>query len=136
MEICIIVEGKNDLIRLRELLKDEVRIMCTFGIPAAGRVHDLVRSAADAQVFLMTDNDDSGRRIRSVLRDAFPDAEHIYTGRGFAGVEGTPGELLIRQLEKAGLEEYILKPSLNVLQQKNDQRNRKYTEDSRGKHEL
>lgn len=39
-----------------------------------------------------------------------PDAGHIYTRRGYAGVEGTPDEYNITQLEKAGLEEFIIYP--------------------------
>jgi toprim domain protein len=46
------------------------------------------------------------------LRDAFPDAEQIYTRKGYAGVEGTPDEYIIQQLEKAGLDEYIRYPDL------------------------
>jgi len=34
----------------------------------------------------------------------------IYTRRGYAGVEGTPDEYIIQQLEKAGLEEYVIAP--------------------------
>ena len=45
------------------------------------------------------DNDSSGKKIRGALRDIFPDAEQIYTRRGYAGVEGTPDEYLIAQLE-------------------------------------
>jgi toprim domain protein len=59
---------------------------------------------------LFTDNDASGKRIRGMLRDAFPDADHIYTRKGYPGVESTPEPYLIEQLEKAGLEEYIVYP--------------------------
>ncbi|MNJ81692.1 hypothetical protein D3C77_806180 [compost metagenome] len=45
-----------------------------------------------------------------MLRDAFPDAIQMYTRRGYAGVEGTPDEYVIAQLEKAGLEDYIIYP--------------------------
>jgi toprim domain protein len=62
----------------------------------------------DDEVFLFMDNDSSGARIRGVLRDAFPDAQHLYTRRGYAGVEGTPDEYLIAQLEKAALNEFII----------------------------
>ncbi len=108
MTICIIVEGKNDVLQLKRLLKDEVLILCTFGIPGTDRMEQLLEDAGDLPVYLLTDNDDSGRRIRGVLRDIFPDAEHIYTNKGYAGVEGTPEEYLLRRLEKAGLEEFII----------------------------
>ena len=66
-------------------------------------------------IYLFMDNDAAGKKIRAVLRDAFPDAGHIYTRRGYAGVEGTPNEYLIQQLEKAGLEEWINYPPPDLL---------------------
>ncbi|WGU92123.1 DNA primase [Paenibacillus dendritiformis] len=110
MDIIIIVEGKNDRSRLRRLLREEVGILCTFGTLNTLRTEQLRKEAYDKDVYLFLDNDASGKRIRGILRDAFPEAEHIYTRRGYAGVEGTPDEYLIQQLEKAGLDEYIIYP--------------------------
>ncbi|MEF2968491.1 toprim domain-containing protein [Paenibacillus sp. M1] len=110
MSVSIIVEGKNDRSKLRRLISEEVRIHCTFGTLNTLKLEDLRKRVRDDEVFLFLDNDPSGKRIRGVLRDAFPDAEQIYTRRGYAGVEGTPDEYVIAQLEKAGLEEYILYP--------------------------
>ncbi|EES73277.1 toprim domain protein [Paenibacillus sp. oral taxon 786 str. D14] len=110
LPISIIVEGKNDRSKLRRLLDEEVRIYCTFGTLNTEKLESLRKKVKDDELFLFLDNDPSGKRIRGVLRDAFPDAEQIYTRRGYAGVEGTPDEYLIAQLEKAGLEEYIVYP--------------------------
>ncbi|RKP56125.1 DNA primase [Cohnella endophytica] len=110
MEIAIIVEGKNDKSRLSRVLSSEVPVHCTFGTLSTSRIEALRKAVGERQVYLFTDPDSSGRRIRGMLRDVFPDAEHIYTRRGYSGVEGTPEEYLIQQLEKAGLEEYILYP--------------------------
>ena len=109
-DIVIIVEGKNDRARLSRVLSPDVPIHCTFGTLNTDKLESLRKAVGDRQVYLFTDPDASGRRIRGVLRDAFPDAEHIYTRRGYNGVEGTPEEYLIQQLEKAGLEDYILYP--------------------------
>ena len=107
-DIVIIVEGKNDRGRLARILKPGVRILCTLGTPGTEQLHRLRREAGDLPVYLFTDNDSSGKKIRSLLGDAFPDAEQIYTRRGYAGVEGTPEEYLIQQLDKAGLGDYLL----------------------------
>ncbi|WP_217594972.1 DNA primase [Cohnella sp. GbtcB17] len=111
MDIAIIVEGKNDRSRLARVLSPEVPIHCTFGTLSSSRIEALRKAIGRRHVYLYMDNDSSGRRIRGVLRDVFPDADHIYTRRGYAGVEGTPEEYLIQQLEKAGLEEFILYPA-------------------------
>ncbi|CAM3050162.1 DNA primase [Paenibacillus sediminis] len=110
MAIYVIVEGKNDRSKLRRLLAPEISILCTFGTLNSNKLEALRKQIKDGEVYLFMDNDASGRRIRGVLRDVFPDASHIYTRRGYAGVEGTPDEYIIAQLEKAGLEEYIIYP--------------------------
>ncbi|MGP0586561.1 toprim domain-containing protein [Paenibacillus timonensis] len=110
MSLSIIVEGKNDRSKLRRLLNEAVQIHCTFGTLNNEKLESLRKKVNDDELFLFLDNDPSGKRIRGVLRDAFPDAVQIYTRRGYAGVEGTPDEYLIAQLEKAGLEEFIKYP--------------------------
>ncbi|WP_274652497.1 DNA primase [Paenibacillus humicola] len=113
MDIAIIVEGKNDRSRLRRVLTGDVPIFCTYGTPGTEQLEKLRKQVGDLQPFIFTDNDSSGKRIRGILRDAFPDAEHIHTRRGYPGVEKTPEEYLIEQLEKAGLEAYIVYPPAN-----------------------
>ncbi|MEC0247597.1 toprim domain-containing protein [Paenibacillus chitinolyticus] len=115
MSIAIIVEGKNDRSRLRRLLSGEVDIYCTYGTPGTEALEQLKKKVGTSEVYVFTDNDSSGKKIRGRLRDLFPDGEQIYTRRGYAGVEGTPEEYLIQQLEKAGLEEYIVYPPAPAL---------------------
>ncbi|ANE45068.1 DNA primase [Paenibacillus swuensis] len=110
-DLVLIVEGKNDKRRLTRLLSPDIDIYCTFGTLNTDKTEQLRKKVRNRQVYLFMDNDSSGSRIRKVLRDMFPDSEQIYTRRGYAGVEGTPDEYLIQQLEKAGLEEYILYPT-------------------------
>jgi toprim domain protein len=111
MEIVIIVEGKRDKARLKRILMENVLILCTLGTPGTERLQLLQKQAGSLPIYLFTDNDSSGKRIRYLLRELFPEAEQIYTRRGYAGVEGTPEEYLIQQLEKAGLDEFIIYPS-------------------------
>ncbi|TXK77554.1 toprim domain-containing protein [Paenibacillus sp. N3.4] len=110
MSIAIIVEGKNDKSRLKRVVDENVTILCTFGTPSSLTLDELAKKVGQKQVYIFTDNDSSGKRIRFLLRDTFPDSEQIYTRKGYAGVEGTPEEYIIQQLEKAGLDEYIIYP--------------------------
>ncbi len=110
MDIAIIVEGKNDKARLKRVLSPDILIHCTFGTPGSEQLDKLRKQIGGREVYIFTDNDSSGKKIRFLLREQFPDAEHIYTRRGYAGVEHTPEEYLIEQLEKAGLEAYIVYP--------------------------
>jgi toprim domain protein len=111
MHPVLIVEGKNDKSRLKSILHPDIDILCTFGTPGTERIEQLKEQVGDRYVYIFTDNDAPGKKIRCLMREAFPDGEHIYTHRGYAGVEGTPEEYIIQQLEKAGLEEYIMYPS-------------------------
>jgi len=110
-DALIIVEGKNDRKRLSRLLSPHIEIQCTYGTLNSERIESLRKIAGDRHVYLFLDNDASGRRIRGMLADVFPEADHIYTRKGYQGVEGTPEDYLIQQLEKAGLEEYIVYPT-------------------------
>ena len=74
MDIAIIVEGKNDRSRLRRLLSEDVDILCTFGTPGSLQVDKLAKQVGQREVYIFTDNDASGSRIRGILRDVFPDA--------------------------------------------------------------
>jgi toprim domain protein len=115
MEIAIIVEGKRDKAKLKRLLAEDVLILCTLGTPGSEQLQMLQKQSGDLPIYLFTDNDSSGKRIRYLLRELFPDSVQIYTRRGYAGVEGTPEEYLIQQLEKAGLDEFIIYPSSTTL---------------------
>lgn len=108
MSIYMIVEGKNDRSKLRPLLHSEINIVCTFGTLNSDKLEALQELIVDHEVYLFMDNDSSGKKIRGILRDTIPDATQIYTSPGYAGVEGTPEEYLIAQLEKAGLQEFII----------------------------
>lgn len=112
MSVTIIVEGKNDRSKLRRLLDPEVHILCTFGTLNSLKLESLRKQAKHEDVYLFMDNDSSGKKIRGMLRESFPDANHIYTRRGYAGVEGTPDEYIVAQLEKAGLGEFIQYPDI------------------------
>lgn len=107
MNPVIVVEGKNDRKQLEKVLVPGIPILCTYGIPSTERLDLLKKKIGPAPLYIFVDNDAAGRRIRGVLADAFPDAEHIYTRRGYDGVEGTPLEYLVQQLVKAGLEDWI-----------------------------
>ena len=135
MKPVIIVEGKNDRSKLAELLlPDAIDIYCTYGTPGERRMQQLKERIGERPVYIWTDNDRPGGKIRALLGEAFPDAEHMYTSKGYAGVEGTPREYLLERLIKGGLDECCLHPS--NLQQENNQGDRQHTHHRRGEHRL
>lgn len=104
MATVIIVEGKHDRERLLEVIRADIAIVCTFGIPTQTRLSELNQQSEDAdQVFIFTDNDRAGKRIRGILRDEFPAAIHLHTKTEYGGVEKTPHEYLHQLLSKHDL---------------------------------
>jgi Small primase-like proteins (Toprim domain) len=120
MDIAIVVEGKNDRSRLKRVLDPNVPIFCTYGTPGTEQLEKLRIGVGGRQVYIFTDNDSSGKRIRGILSDLFPDAEHIYTRKSYPGVEHTPEDYLVEQLEKAGLEAHIRYPAPDPAWSKDD----------------
>ncbi|CAB1129047.1 Toprim domain-containing protein [Candidatus Hydrogenisulfobacillus filiaventi] len=102
-EFLLVVEGKNDRRQLRRLLGDAVPIVTTNGIPSWEKLMCIARMARHRQVVIFTDADASGRRIRGILREQFPDAINLYTKPSYRGVEHTPLPYLSERLGRIGL---------------------------------
>ena len=103
MPAVMIVEGKHDKERLQKLLPENVAVLCTFGIPTEERLLRLREAANGADVYIFTDSDQAGRRIRGILSEEFPDAVHLHTKKEYGGVEKTPDDYLKEVLEKCEL---------------------------------
>ena len=100
MDAAIIVEGKHDRERLLPMVNGHTRIFCTFGIPTHGLLMQLRAQAANVQVYIFSDSDQVGKRIRAILGEEFPDAIHLHTKAEYRGVENTPLEYLQQLLLK------------------------------------
>lgn len=102
-ERVMIVEGKTDRQRLQSILAEQVKILCTYGTFSGERVEQLKEEIdPDADLYIFTDEDDSGKKLRRLLQEEFPDAFHLYTRKEYAEVANTPLEILAEILERAG----------------------------------
>ncbi|AUW94595.1 MAG: topoisomerase [Sulfobacillus thermosulfidooxidans] len=100
---AIIVEGKNDRSRLRAVIPPEIPIILTFGIPNQDRLERIRKAVRHHTVIIFTDADAAGRRIRRILREAFPDAINVYTKPGYNGVEHTPIDYISERFKRLGI---------------------------------
>lgn len=99
----IIVEGKTDKERLLRVLAEPVTIICTHGSYSSMKSEQLLeRIPISSDVYIFTDEDESGLKLRSQLREDFPDAIHLRTKKNFAQVANTPVEDLAEIMQKAG----------------------------------
>ncbi len=109
-DFLIIVEGKNDVRRLRAVVPQDIPIAMTYGIPGQDRIEALKKLARHRTVVVMTDQDAAGRRIRRMLKEVFPDAVDVYTKPGYNGVEHTPLEYVVSRLQRAGILPVLSEP--------------------------
>ncbi|KYP80506.1 hypothetical protein [Ferroacidibacillus organovorans] len=100
MRAVVIVEGKKDRERILPLLREDIDVLCTFGIPTHQRVMEIHARVQNDELFVFTDSDDVGKRIRGMLAEEFPEAIHLHTKREYDGVEHTPPEFLFQLFEK------------------------------------
>ncbi|QZT40232.1 toprim domain-containing protein [Bacillus amyloliquefaciens] len=103
-EKVIIVEGKSDKIKVREVLIEPAEIVCTNGTIGQTELEDLADRLFDRDVYILTDADDSGEKLRKQLKRELPDARHIYIDRTYRQVESCPGHHLASVLIRAGFD--------------------------------
>ena len=116
----IIVEGKYDKIRLKEIIRGDILVTGGFQIfKNREQLANIRRLAQEGPVILLTDSDRAGFRIRGYLAGAIPPDRiiQIYipeiagkerrkaapSAAGTLGVEGMPEEVLRRAFEQAGV---------------------------------
>ncbi len=102
-ERIIIVEGKTDKQRLLQVLAEPVTICCTNGSYSTDKAEQLAEKIGQAdEVFVFTDEDFSGKKLRAQLEEDFPFVTHLYTKKMFTQVANTPLDVLAEILERAG----------------------------------
>lgn len=102
---CIVVEGRNDLIRLRSCVEADILLTSGYGLNPG--ILAKIRRAYERQgIIIFTDPDFVGERIRRELSRHFPKARHAYISReegsleGDVGVENASCQSILRALSK------------------------------------
>lgn len=94
----IIVEGKNDRKRIKQILDEPVEIICTYGTLSDEKLENLILPFEDYDVYILVDADESGEQLRKHLKRELPNATHLYTLKGYGQVEETPYHYLAQIL--------------------------------------
>lgn len=108
IEEIIVVEGKDDTKRLKEVF--EVDTIETRGSAIDQAILDQIEHAqATRGVIVFTDPDFSGEKIRKIIMEAVPDAQHAFLSRKMAapqkrgtslGVEHASDQAIMEALHK------------------------------------
>ncbi len=106
MKTIIIVEGKSDTRRLKEIYPDVI----TFQTSGMGldddKIAELKRlEASGAELICMTDPDYPGERIRQILSDELPTLKHAYVSR--AKSRAANGKIGIESAEQSEIEKAL-----------------------------
>lgn len=104
----IIVEGRTDKIKVEKLIKEEVEIVCTNGTIGIDRIENMIEAFEmdDHDVYILVDEDKSGKKLRKQLALEIPHATHIYIDRAFREVAATPDAELAGVLAASRLDIY------------------------------
>ncbi len=105
IEEVIVVEGRDDIINLKQFV--EAEIIATHGYGITEETIKKIRTANQKKgIIILTDPDFAGEKIRSRLGKLFPEAKHAFIAREDAmkgdniGVENANGDVIKAALGK------------------------------------
>ena len=100
----IVVEGRSDKQRILRLLAEPIEIICTNGTVSASRLEELLVPYEQDEMYIFVDADESGEKLRALIKREFPEALHLYTDVTYREVETTPMKVLATILLGANIE--------------------------------
>lgn len=98
----IIVEGRQDKLRLEPILAEQVTIICTNGTVSPSRLEELMQPFEQCELYAFFDADESGGKLRRLFKQFYPEANHLYTLPVYGGVENTSRYYLAQVLMNEG----------------------------------
>ncbi|SHG41619.1 toprim domain-containing protein [Ornithinibacillus halophilus] len=96
----IIVEGLTDKKQIEKVINEEVTIICTNGTLGVEKLDELLDTydLYNKDVYILVDEDKSGKKLRKQLSNELPHAEHIYVSSEYREVATTPVNFLATAL--------------------------------------
>lgn len=89
-EKVLVVEGASDRKKVRKILNEEVDILCTNGTISYQKMDSFVDELYDKDVYILTDSDESGDKLRKQFKREIPNARHLYIDRTYREVAAAP----------------------------------------------
>lgn len=92
----ILVEGLTDKKQIEKVLTDQVKIICTHGTLGVEALDELIEKhdLDYHDVYILTDQDESGLKLRKQLTAELTHAKQIFVSEMFREVATTPTEEL------------------------------------------
>ena len=101
----IIVEGKEDRKKINRVLEDEAFVLWTYGTLGLHALDLMIEEYRldFRDVFILTDEDEPGIKLRKLLNREISHAENLYIDRKYREVEDTPDYVLASILQAANI---------------------------------
>ncbi len=115
----IVVEGRDDITRIKEVCECDLIATHGFGITEA-TLKQIEHAYETRGIIIFTDPDFAGRKIRERLDKLFPNSKHAHLSineaakNGDIGIENAEKESIIRALEKARAEVFFSKVEYSI----------------------
>jgi toprim domain protein len=100
----LIVEGNSDKHHVEEVLNEPVQIICTFGTMGVAKLDDILNQIAVNDIYVLTDADNEGRKIRQWFKRHLSESRHIYIDSRFGEVARCPKDYLAAVLYRQGFQ--------------------------------
>lgn len=100
-EKCIIVEGRSDMLKLAPILAEDVKIVCTIGTISEEALLDLIEPYEECQLYTFFDADQSGEKLRKLMKRIYSEATHLNVPRTYMEVANAPRKVLAQLLKEA-----------------------------------
>ncbi|KYD18674.1 hypothetical protein B4135_2292 [Caldibacillus debilis] len=99
----IVVEGKTDKRKVLAVVDEPVEVICTNGTIGIGKIDEWTDRLPGRELFILTDADESGEKLRKKLRREFPEAKHLYIDRSYREVAAAPDRHVAQVLLRANI---------------------------------
>ncbi|MEH7109199.1 MULTISPECIES: toprim domain-containing protein [Bacillaceae] len=86
----LIVEGKSDKNKVKNIVKEPVDIICTNGTISHTKLDEWIDILEDKEIYILVDADEAGEKLRKLFKREFPHAEHLYIDRMYREVATAP----------------------------------------------
>ncbi|MFS0780290.1 toprim domain-containing protein [Bacillus sp. 1P06AnD] len=110
----LIVEGSSDRKKVKEILNEDIEVLCTNGTISYQKMDAFVEELYDKDVYILTDSDESGEKLRKQFKREFPCAQHLYIDRAYREVAAAPYHHIATVLLSANFlihAEYLSRPN-------------------------
>lgn len=98
----IVVEGKSDKKRVKEVLNEPVDIICTHGTMSIEKMDNMLETLYDKQVYILVDADTEGRHIRKWFSKYLSERIDIFVDSTYTEVARCPRDYLSNVLGRFG----------------------------------